>query len=62
VAEKLSASDELHDAIMERAPRRRFVEIASREKENIETMAWRMVADGHTSGDEVRRVLAGGTI
>ena len=60
VAENLAASDALHDAIMAQSPRHRFFEIADGGEESIETLAWRRVAEGMTSGVEVRRVLAGG--
>jgi len=62
LAERLSTSDALHDAIMVKAPRRRFFEIAHLDGEDIESLAWQRVAEGRTSNEEVRRVLAGGTI
>lgn len=60
LAEKLSASEALHDAIMAKAPRKRFADIARLDGEDLETLAWQRVAEGRTSSDEVRRVLAGG--
>jgi len=60
VAEKLSASEALHDAIMSKAPRNRFLEIAAAEQEDLEAAAWELVAQGVTTPYEVRRVLAGG--
>jgi type II secretory ATPase GspE/PulE/Tfp pilus assembly ATPase PilB-like protein len=60
IVEKLSASEALHDAIMSKAPRNRFLEIAAGEQEDLETAAWDLVARGVTTSYEVRRVLAGG--
>jgi type II secretory ATPase GspE/PulE/Tfp pilus assembly ATPase PilB-like protein len=62
LAEKLPASEALHDAIMAKAPRRRFLDIAHLDQEDLESLAWQRVAEGLTSSEEVRRVLAGGTV
>ncbi len=60
VAEKLSASDALHDAIMEKASRARFARIADTEGADLEARAWELVAEGCTTAGEVRRAFAGG--
>lgn len=56
ISELLETSQELHDAIMNRASRRQFLEIAGQERD-IVSMGWEMVQQGLTTGFEVRRVL-----
>ena len=56
LSELLETSQALHDAIMQRASRREFLEIAGQEHD-IVSMGWDMVRQGLTTGFEVRRVL-----
>ena len=57
IAETLAASPELHDAIMERAPRLRFEEIAAASAGQLDEAALELIKTGVTSVGELRRVL-----
>lgn len=59
LAEKLTASEELRKAIMDRAPVAAFRELASREGSTLGEQAMEAVRNGRTTWREVRRVLAG---
>ncbi len=59
LAEGLSASGALHDAIMARASRGVFAQIARQHGPDIEALAREQVKAGVTSNAETRRILAG---
>ena len=56
LAELIETSENLHDAIMARASRREFLQIAARQ-EDIVSMAWDKVRTGRTTAFDVQRVL-----
>ncbi len=56
LAEMMEYSQSLHDAIIDRASREKFLQLTNQDND-LTSMAWRLVSEGKTSAFEVQRVL-----